>query len=144
MSKPPPLPPRPRALSHPDSNEVPAWLTDTLKGVQGSMRELSTAVAGLDAKITRVEEVAIKASALSVERWTNLAKALVPAVVAIVGGTVGVQKLTAPSAPQLTQVHESALSAELGACNSLPESNQPGCVGAAYQRDQARRAAAKR
>ena len=56
------------------------------KDVQALTQEVRTKAAADDERFSRVEELAKQASALSVERWTNLAKALVPAVIAIVGG----------------------------------------------------------
>lgn len=91
------------------------------------------------AELAEVKALAVKASAQSVERWTNLAKALVPAVIAIVGGTVGVQKLTTPTAPEPTRVYESSLSAELVKCQSKPEAEQRYCVADAYETDKLRR-----
>lgn len=103
-------------------------------------QEVRTKAAADDQRFARVEEMAKAASALSVERWTNLAKALVPAVVAIIGGTVGMQKLTAPSAPEPTRVYESALSADLLKCQTKPEAEQRFCVADAYETDKVRRA----
>jgi hypothetical protein len=102
-------------------------------------QEFRTKAATDDERFAKVEKLAKDASALSVERWTNLAKALVPAVIAIVGGTVGVQKLTAPAAPQPTRVYESSLSAELVKCQAKPEGEQRFCVADAYETDKVRR-----
>lgn len=97
-----PLPPRQKAYSQPDA-EVPESVFGAILAVQRDVQALAGEVragkADTDVKIAEVKELAQKAGAAAVERWTNLAKALVPAVVAIVGGTYGVQKLTAPSAP---------------------------------------------
>ncbi len=64
--------------------------------------------------------------------------------IAIVGGTVGVQKLTAPEPQHATVVSESALSSELDACMTLPESNQRPCQDAAYDRDRLRKTSRQR
>jgi hypothetical protein len=134
-------PPRPKAHSQPDA-EVPESVYQALLGVQKSVEGVATEMrAGFAAQaITNAElrEEVKNASAHSVERWTNLAKALVPAVIAIVGGTVGVQKLTEPE-PQRTRVSESALSAELVKCQAKPEAEQRYCVADAYEADKVRR-----
>ncbi len=109
------------------------------RDVQALTTEVRTKAAADDQRFAKVEALAEKASAASVERWTNLAKALVPAVIAIVGGTVGVQKLTAPAAPEPTRVYESALSADLVKCQGKPEGEQRFCVADAYERDKVRR-----
>jgi hypothetical protein len=101
--------------------------------------ELRTTREETKAELAEVKALAVKASAQSVERWTNLAKALVPAVIAIVGGTVGVQKLTTPAAPEPTRIFESSLSAELVKCQALPEAEQRYCVANAYETDKLRR-----
>ena len=139
-----PLPPRLKAHSQPDA-EVPEQVYGLLQGLEravtGLAAEMRTGFAAQDVKVAEVKVLAEKASSISVERWTNLAKALVPAVVAIVGGVVGGVKLTERAPQQTTVVSESALSVDLGDCETLPESNQPACVQAAYERDQARKQA---
>jgi hypothetical protein len=106
-------------------------------------QEFRTKAATDDERFSKVEKLAKDASALSVERWTNLAKALVPAVIAIVGGTVGVQKLTAPATPEPTRIYESALSGELVKCMAKPEAEQRFCVANAYESDKLRRSGAR-
>lgn len=106
--------------------------------VKALAQEVRAKSAADDQRFAKVEELAKNAAALSVERWTNLAKALVPAVVAIVGGVVGAQKLTEP-APQPTRVYESALSADLVRCQTKPDAEQRFCVAEAYETDKVRR-----
>jgi hypothetical protein len=135
-------PPRTRTPSGHDI-PIPESVFQAIQSVSADVKaltaEVRTKAAADDQRFARVEEIATKASAQSVERWTNLAKALVPAVVAIIGGTVGVQKLTAPAAPEPTRVYESALSADLVKCQAKPEAEQRFCVADAYEQDKARR-----
>ncbi len=139
--------PRPRTPSGHDI-PIPEAVFTAMYGIQVAVSELAAEVsagkADTDVKLAEVKDLALKASAQSVERWTNLAKALVPAVIAIVGGTVGVQKLTAPEPQLTTVVSQSALAVELDACMTLPESNQRPCQDAAYDRDRARKVSRQR
>lgn len=122
MGRPPPLPPRPRAISQPDA-EVPESVYQALKGVQDSVKALAQTVtagkADTDRQIAEVKELAVKASAQSVERWTNLAKALVPAVMAIVGGTYGMQRLAPADPPAVVQAPRSLHDLKLDECRPL-------------------------
>ena len=140
-------PPRPRAQSHSDATEAERTY-GLIQGLAGDVQALGQTVAtGFAAQAetnAELKALAEKASAQSVERWTNLAKALVPAVIAIVGGTVGVQRLTAPEPQRATVVSESALSVELDACMTLPESNQRPCMDLAYDRDRFRKVSRQR
>jgi hypothetical protein len=139
-------PPRPRTPSGHDI-PIPESVFHAIHSVSTKVDQLAKAVEAKgeadQLRFARVEEIAAKASAQSVERWTNLAKALVPAVVAIIGGTVGVQKLTAPAAPELTRIYESGLSAELVKCQARPEAEQRYCVANAYETDKLRRSGAR-
>jgi hypothetical protein len=140
--RPPALPGRARS---PSGHDIPIpesvfhAIQSVGQSVQALASEVRTKAAADDERFAKVEQMAKDASALSVERWTNLAKALVPAVMAIIGGTVGVQKLTERSAPEPTRVYESALSAELVKCQKLPDEQQRFCVADAYENDRARR-----
>lgn len=133
---------RQRTLSGHDI-PIPESVFHAIQSVSSKVDRLAqtieTKAAADDVRFSKVEEIAKAASAAGVERWTNLAKALVPAVVAIIGGTVGVQKLTAPAAPEPTRVYESALSADLVKCQAKPEAEQRFCVADAYEADKARR-----
>lgn len=148
------IPPRPRppaarqkAISQPDA-EVPESVYHALLAVQRGQEGLATEMrAGFAAQAvtnSKLTEAVERAGALSVERWTNLAKALVPAVVAIVGGTYGVQRLAAPEPQRMTVVSQSALAVDLDACMTLPESNQRPCQDAAYDRDRLRKVSRQR
>jgi hypothetical protein len=140
---PPAKPYRPRTPSGHDI-PIPESVFQAIHSVGQSVNALTQEVrvkaAADDVRFAKVEALAEKASAASVERWTNLAKALVPAVIAIVGGVTGMAKLTERSAPEPTRVHESALSAELVQCQAKPEAEQRYCVANAYENDKLRRA----
>lgn len=122
MGRPPPLPPRPRAHSQPDA-EVPESVYHALKGVQDGLTGLGQTMAAnkadTDRQISEVKELAVKAGAQSVERWTNLAKALVPAVVAIVGGTYGMQRLAPTEPAPVVQAPRSLHDLKLDECRPL-------------------------
>lgn len=142
-----PLPPRARTPSGHDV-PIPEAVFLALHNLQGSVEDLGRETrAGFAAQavVNADLKVAVEtAGARSVERWTNLAKALVPAVIAIVGGTVGAQRLMAPEPQKQTVVSESALSSELDACMTLPESNQRLCMDQAYERDRMRKLSRQR
>jgi hypothetical protein len=134
-----PLLPRGRT---PSGHEIPVpeseAIFQALHGVSNEVKALASEVrtnrAADEVRFAEVEKIAKAAGAQSVERWTNLAKALVPAVVAIIGGTVGVQKLTAPSPVEPTRVYESELSQDLRKCAKKPDGEQQYCVAEAYER----------
>lgn len=142
MNRPPPKPYRQRTPSGHDI-PIPESVFHAIQSVGHSVEALAsefrTKAAADDVRFARVEQLAEKASAQSVERWTNLAKALVPAVIAIVGGVTGMVKLTERSAPEPTRVYESALSADLVKCQAKPEAEQRFCVADAYENDKHRR-----
>lgn len=108
-------PPRQRARSQPDA-EVPeavfTALLDVRSALDGLAREVATHAAAAEIRFAAVEKIAKDAGAQSVERWTNLAKALVPAIALIVGGTVGGQKLLADK-PQPAEIRAVRSSADL-------------------------------
>lgn len=136
------LPPRRRTPSGHDI-PIPESVFQAIQSVGQSVdaltQEFRVKAAADDQRFAKVEALAEKASAASVERWTNLAKALVPAVIAIVGGVTGMVKLTERSAPEPTRVYESSLSAELVKCQAKPEAEQRFCVANAYETDKIRR-----
>lgn len=137
---PPPYRPRtPSGHDIPIPESVFQAIHSVGQSVQALTNEVRTKAAADEQRFARVEEIATKASAQSVERWTNLAKALVPAVLAIVGGTVGLQKATESAPPPPTRVYESSLSAELVKCQAKPEAEQRFCVADAYENDKLRR-----
>lgn len=107
--------------------------------VKGLAREVRTKAAADEQRFAKVEEIAKAAAAMSVERWTNLAKALVPLAVVIVGGVTGMQKLTEAKPPLTPPPTESALSADLVSCQAKPEAEQGYCVANAYETDKIRR-----
>lgn len=143
------IPPRRRFGSTPgaDVEVLPESAYQLLKGLEQGVANLGQTIAtnkaDTDTKIAEVKELALKASAHSVERWTNLAKVIVPAVVAIIGGVTGMAKLTEKSAPEPTRVYESALSADLVKCQAKPEAEQRFCVADAYESDKVRRNGAR-
>ncbi len=118
---------------------IPESVFQAIAQVQAENAGTRAEVAGLRSDVAEVKEAVKKIAATNVDKWTNLLKVVVPAVVAIVGGTVGAQKLTAPAAPAPTVVYESALSAALVRCQGLPEAEQRFCREDAYEADRARR-----
>jgi hypothetical protein len=144
----PPKPYRPRTRT-PSGHDIPIpesvfhAIKSVEQGIAGLGQTIATNKADTDKQLSEVKELALKASAQSVERWTNLAKALVPAVIAIVGGVTGMAKLTERSAPLTPPPQESALSAELVKCQAKPEAEQRFCVANAYENDKLRRSGAR-
>jgi hypothetical protein len=105
--------PRPRAISQPDA-EVPESVFVALQGVQQAVSNLSqevrTAKADTDARLATQDKVLAELKAGSADRWFNLFKVALPSVLAIVGGTVGLQKATAdkPPPPEIRAVRSAA------------------------------------
>ncbi len=131
-------PPRGRTPSGHDI-PIPESVFQAIAQVQVENAGTRAEVAGLRSDVAEVKEAVKKIAATNVEKWTNLLKVVVPAVLAVVGGTAGVQKLTAPAAPAPTVVYESALSAALVRCQAKPPEEQRYCVADAYETDRLRR-----
>lgn len=135
-------PPRARTASGHDV-PIPESVFVAIAAVQAETRAENQAtraeVAGLREDIASIKQAVKSIAAHNVERWTNLLKVVVPAVVTIVGGVIGANKLSAPATPPPTVVHESALSAELVQCQAKPEAEQRYCVANAYELDKVRR-----
>ncbi len=119
-----PLPPhRPRT---PSGHDIPIpesvflALQDVSTAVNGLAQEVRAGKADTDTKLAEVRELAQKASSQSVERWTNLAKAILPAIALTIGGTAGVQKLTEREPPPATKVVRSQADLDLDECRPLP------------------------
>lgn len=142
INRPPPLPGRSRSPSGHDI-PIPESVYHAIQSVSTDVKELTkelrTKAAADEQRFAKVEEIAKAAAAMSVERWTNLAKALVPLAVVIVGGVTGMQKLTEAKPALTPPPSESALSAELVACQAKPEAAQAYCVANAYESDKMRR-----
>lgn len=119
---PPPLPPRQRAISQPDA-EVPESVYGALLGLERGITTLGQTMAAnkadTDLQIAEVKALATKASAQSVERWTNLAKALVPLAITIIGGTYGVQRLAPGKEPAPVQAPRGLHDILLDECRPL-------------------------
>lgn len=138
--------PRPRTPSGHDI-PIPESVFHAIHSVGQSVQALATEVrtkaAADEQRFAKVEEIAKAAAAMSIERWTNLLKALVPLAVVIVGGVTGAMKLTERAAPEPTRVYESALSADLVKCQARPDAEQRFCVADAYETDRLRRNGAR-
>lgn len=141
--QPPPLPaPRLRTPSGHDV-PIPEAVFTALHGVQQEVRasaqQAATWQANHDVEHKELIKALAEVKATNLDRWTNLLKVVLPSIVAIVGGVVGANKLTAASPPAPTVVYESALSASLARCMGLPEGEQRFCREDAYEADRARR-----
>ncbi len=113
-------PPRLRATSQPDA-EVPESVYHALHGVQKSVEALAhtvaTGQAATESRLASQDKALAELKASGADRWVNLAKVLVPAVVAIIGG----QRLLAPeqhaAPPAITRsLHD----IRLDECRPLP------------------------
>jgi hypothetical protein len=113
------------------------------QSVQALTTEVRTTAAANEQRFAKVEEIAKAAAAMSIERWTNLLKALVPLAVVIVGGVTGMVKLTEAKPPMTPPPTESALSADLVECQAKPEAEQKYCVANAFETDKLRRSGAR-
>jgi uncharacterized protein (DUF697 family) len=134
----PPLPPyRARTPSGHDV-PIPEAVFNAIAQVQAEHAGTRAEVAGLRADVADVKDAVQKIAAAASQRWVDMLKVIVPAVVTIVGGVVGANKLTAPAAPEPTKVYESALSVDLRACQRRAESEQRRCLDAAYEADRLR------
>lgn len=116
---------RPRTPSGHDI-PIPESVFQALGGLQHSIAGLTAEVrsskADTDARLAAQDKTLADLKAGSADRWVNMIKVLIPAVATIIGGTVGVQKLTAPEPPAATRVVRSADDLRLDECRPL----QPG------------------
>lgn len=134
-------PPRGRTPSGHDV-PIPEAVFVALAGIQGDVRAIAQAqAAGQAATDQKISEIGKDVATLKAADRSHMVKiigALATAVAAVIGGQ---RALSPATPPERTVVSESALSVDLGACETLPESNQPACVQAAYDRDQSRKLA---
>jgi len=132
-------PPRGRTPSGHDV-PIPEAVFVALAGVQSTMQANAQASAAWQAN--HDSEHAEITSALKDIKASNRSETVkvIAGVIVAALGVIGGQRALAPTPPpERTVVSESALSVDLGACETLPESNQPPCVLAAYERDQRRK-----
>ena len=68
--------------------------------LQSLGQKIDTGKADTDLKIAGLAEKVSAVAASSSDRWVNLLKVVIPAVLTIVGGTAGINRLTAPAPAQ--------------------------------------------
>ena len=129
-----PPPPRQRTPSGHDV-PIPESVFHALQGLQGAVQDLATSVsvgkADTDRRLAGLELGVAKVAAANTDRWVNLLKVVVPAVATIIGGTVGVQRLTAPEPPPPeTRTVRSSTDWRLAECRGLKpgSAERQGCV----------------
>lgn len=80
--------------------------------------------ADTDLKIATLAEKVEKVAAGSTDRWVNLLKVVIPAVLTIIGGTVGAQKLAEPAAPASAPAPRTLADTLADECRPLPAGSQ--------------------
>jgi hypothetical protein len=141
MTRQAPPPPRPRTPSGHDV-PIPEAVFVALAGLQGAVTANAQQTAAWQANHDgEHSKIMLALKDVKASNGHETIKVIAGVVIAALG-VIGGQRALAPTPPPATTVvSESALSTELGACETLPESNQPQCVLAAYERDMARKVA---
>jgi hypothetical protein len=108
-------PPRLRAKSQPDA-EVPEPVYHALQGVTEAVtrldKKLDLHAEATEKRLTDQDKALAELKAGNADRILNLVKVIVPAIATMIGGTVGLQKLTADK-PQPAEVRAIRSSADL-------------------------------
>ena len=143
MAHPSGLPPYRQRTPSGHDVPIPEAVFHAILGVSHDIKALGQTVAvnqaNTDRQIADLAKVVASSSASWKDKAVTQVGALALAIVAAIGGGVGIQELRKPPAAAPTVVYESALSAALARCQGLAEAEQRYCRDDAYEADKTRR-----